>query len=343
METPTLMFREIGETAEAIARMRADNADALRALAAELRALDPKVVATIARGSSDHCALYLKYLVEIALGIPCASIGPSIASLYDAPLRLEGALAISWSQSGRSPDIVAMQRAAKRAGALTLAFVNDETSPLAVEPDRLLPLRAGPERSVAATKSMIAGLVAGADLVAAWRGDSALSEALDALPAALAAQREPPPEALVDLITSAKSAYVLGRGATFAIAAEAALKLKETCAIHAEAFSSAEVLHGPAGIVTPGFLVIAFMPQDEARAGMNETLDRLREMGARVVIIDVAVDDASDLLATADGGHPQLAPIAMIHRFYGLAEACARRLGRDPDRPKNLRKVTETR
>jgi glucosamine--fructose-6-phosphate aminotransferase (isomerizing) len=343
MQTSTHMLREVGEAAAAVARMRAANADAIRALAPRIIALDPKVVVTIARGSSDHCALYLKYLVEIGLGIPCASLGPSIASLYDAPLRLAGALAISWSQSGRSPDIVAMQRAAKRAGALTLAFVNDEASPLAAEPDCLLPLHAGPERSVAATKSMIAGLVAGADLVAAWRGDAAMAVALADLPTKLAAQIAPPPAALVDLVTSAKSTFVLGRGATFAIAAEAALKLKETCAIHAEAFSSAEVLHGPAGIVTPGFLVIAFVPQDEARDGMIATLDRFREMGARVLAIDAAAADGPDLLAAADAGHPRLTPITMIHRFYFLAEASARRLGRDPDNPENLRKITETR
>jgi glucosamine--fructose-6-phosphate aminotransferase (isomerizing) len=339
----SFMLREIGETGDAIARMRAGNAEAVLDFAARLETLDPKVVATIARGSSDHCALYLKYLAEIGLGIPCASIGPSIASLYDAPLRLKGALAISLSQSGRSPDIVAMQRAAKRAGAVTLAFVNDETSPLATEPDFLLPLRAGPERSVAATKTMIAGLVAGADLVAAWSRDAAMGAALAALPEKLVAQTAAPAEALVDLVTSAKSAFVLGRGATFAIAMEAALKLKETCAIHAEAFSAAEVLHGPAEIVTPGFLIIAFLPQDEAREGMNATLARFREMGARVLVVDAAVADGDDLLATADAGHPLITPILMIHRFYRLAEACARRLGRDADNPKNLRKVTETR
>ena len=130
---------------------------------------------------------------------------------------------------------------------------------------------------------------------------------------------------------------------TYAIAAEAALKLKETCAIHAEAFSSAEVLHGPAEIVTPGFLVLAFLPQDEARMGMNETLGRFREVGAHVIEVDGGGDDVEDRLAVAAAAHPQLTPISMIHRFYGLAEACARRLGRDPDNPKHLRKITETR
>ena len=237
------------------------------------RKRDPRVVATIARGSSDHAALYLKYLIEIALGVPCASIGPSIASLYDAPLRLEGALAITISQSGRSPDIVALQDAANRAGALTLALVNDVDSPAARGARMFAAAACRPRaigrgdqiddrrRSSPAPRSS-----------RQWVGDEALSAAISRLPALLSGAAAPPPPALVDLVAGAKSAFVLGRGATFAIAAEAALKLKETCAIHAEAFSSAEVLHGPAGVITPGFLVIAFMPQDAAREGMGETL-----------------------------------------------------------------------
>jgi glutamine---fructose-6-phosphate transaminase (isomerizing) len=342
-ETPSLMIREIGEAGEVIARQLAANGGATKRYGAAIRARDPRLVATIARGSSDHCALYLKYLIEILIGVPCASIGPSIASLYQARLRLEGALALAISQSGRSPDIVAMQAAAKRAGALTLALVNDVSSPLATSADCLLALHAGPEKSVAATKSMIATLAAGAALIAEWRQDAALSAALARLPSLLSAQVAPPPAPMIERVAAAKSAFVLGRGATFAMAAEAALKLKETCAIHAEAFSSAEVLHGPAGIVAPGFLVIAFVPQDEAREGMSETLARLAAMGAETIIVDALDRDSPSALAAARADHPQLTPIAMIHRFYRLAEACARRLGRDPDNPPHLRKVTETR
>jgi glucosamine--fructose-6-phosphate aminotransferase (isomerizing) len=148
---------------------------------------------------------------------------------------------------------------------------------------------------------------------------------------------------MVEFVASAKSGFVLGRGATFGIAAEAALKLKETSAIHAEAFSSAEVLHGPAALVGPGFPVIAFMPRDEAREGMEETLRQLAEMGARVLRIDTGGEDEEGRLACAAISPAPLAAITMIHRFYGLVEAVARRLGCDPDNPANLRKVTETR
>ncbi len=338
----THMAEEIAESGAAVERCLSQNEAVFAALGQRLRACEPAVVVTNARGSSDHCALYLKYLVEIRLGLPCASIGPSIASLYRAPMKLSRALAVSISQSGRSPDILAGQAAARAGGALTLAFVNDAASPLAAEAGALVRLSAGAERSVAATKSMIAGLVAGAALVASWGGDEAMATALRRLPEKLGAPR-PAPAALVNAIAQARQAFVLGRGSTFAIAAEAALKLKETCALHAEAYSAAEVMHGPAEIVRPGFLVLAFRPSDEAAEGFDAALGRFSALGARVVVVEAGAQDGEDRLGAEDAGHPLLAPITMVHRFYGLAEATARALGRDPDRPANLRKVTETR
>jgi glutamine---fructose-6-phosphate transaminase (isomerizing) len=338
----THMLQEIGEAGDAVARQLDHNAEQLAELGARLRALDPPLVATIARGSSDCCALYLKYLVEIVSGAPCASIGPSIATLYRTPMRLKGAVSVAISQSGRSPDIVEMQRAARRGGALAVALVNDETSPLAEEAEALLPLCAGPEQSVAATKSMIAGLVAGASLVAAWREDRQLMDALAGLPDVLRGQAVLPPAAMLERLAKARSAFVLGRGATLAIAAEAALKLKETCAIHAEAYSAAEVLHGPAELVESGFPIIAFLPSDAAREGMLPTLAALAHAGATVITIEASGADDDHHLATAKVEATLLEPVVMIHRFYRLAEALALRLGRDPDRPRNLRKVTET-
>ena len=338
----THMFQEIGEAGDSVARQLGHNAERVAEIGARLRDLDPSLVATIARGSSDCCALYLKYLVEIISGVPCASISPSIATLYRTPIRLQRALSVAISQSGRSPDIVETQRAARRAGALAVALVNDEASPLAQEAESLLPLCAGAEHSVAATKSMIAGLVACASLVAAWREDRPLADAIAGLPDVLRGQTAPPPAALLDRLAEARNAFVLGRGATLAIAAEAALKLKETCAIHAEAYSAAEVLHGPVELVGPGFPVIAFLPSDAAREGMLTTLARLAAAGAEVIAVEAGGADDAYRLATAPIELALLEPIVMIHRFYRLAEALARRLGRDPDHPRNLHKVTET-
>jgi glucosamine--fructose-6-phosphate aminotransferase (isomerizing) len=337
------MAAEIAEAGAVVRRQLAANAALTAKAATDLRARKPSFVATIARGSSDHAALYLRHLVELKLGLACASLGPSIASLYRAPLKLESAVAITISQSGRSPDILAMQRMAKDQRALSVAFVNDEASPLAREADALLPLCAGPERSVAATKSMIAALIAGAALTAHWSDDDALLAALQKLPSILESSSAAPlaMEAVATL-AQASSLFVVGRGATHAIAAEAALKLKETSAIHAEAFSSAEVLHGPAGIIGPKFPVLAFAPADAARPGFFDALDRLAAFGATPLLVDVEPHERWPTLVALDGRHPLLTPIAALHAFYRVAEATARRRGRDPDQPPHLKKVTET-
>ncbi len=340
--TETFMAAEVAETGTALRRQLDANRNATQKLAAELAAGQPGFVATIARGSSDHAALFLKHVIELKLGLACASLGPSIASLYQAPLRLTGAAAITISQSGRSPDIVAMQRAAKDAGATAIALVNDVNSPAANDADALLPLLAGEERSVAATKSMIAALVAGASLVAHWSGDAGLVSALERLPALVGAADGPPPQDLIETLAAASSLYVIGRGPTFAVAAEAALKLKETSAIHAEAFSSAEVLHGPAGVVTTGFPLLGFAPADEARDGFLQTVERLASFGAAPLIVDTERHPRWPTLFAPDAGHPMVTPIAALHAFYKLAEAVARRRGRDPDEPPHLMKVTRT-
>ena len=349
MRTPSdamnrsFMAAEIMETGAVVRRQLAANAAPIAEMAANLRTRKPSFVATIARGSSDHAALYLKHLVELKLALACASLAPSIASLYHAPLKLEGAVAISISQSGRSPDIVAMQRTARHERAMTIALVNDEASPLARDADALVPLHAGAERSVAATKSMIASLAAAASLTAHWGEDSALLAALSGLPSALdQSAGAPPPEAAIETLAKASSLFVIGRGATHAVAAEAALKLKETCAIHAEAFSSAEVLHGPAGVIGPEFPVLAFAPADAARPGFLDTLDRLAAFGAAPLVVDIEPHRRWPTLAALDGGHPFLTPIVALHAFYRVAEATARRRGRDPDEPPHLTKITQT-
>src|SRR5579872_2250781 len=338
----TFMAAEIMETGAVVRRQLAANAASIAEVAANLRARKPSFVATIARGSSDHAALYLKHLVELKVALACASLAPSIASLYHAPLKLTGAVAVSISQSGRSPDIVAMQRTASHERAMTVALVNDEASPLARDADALVPLHAGAERSVAATKSMIASLVAAAALAAHWSEDNELLAALAGLPSVLDRSSGAPPAAVIETLAKASSLFVIGRGATHAVAAEAALKLKETCAIHAEAFSSAEVLHGPAGVIGPGFPVLAFAPTDAARPGFFDTLDRLAAFGAAPLVVDIEPHRRWPTLVAIDGGHPLLSPIVALHAFYRIAETTARRRGRDPDEPPHLTKVTQT-
>lgn len=338
---PTLMAQETAEAPQAVARLLEREGAALRALGRTLADRAPPVVVTAARGSSDHAAGYLKYLLEITAGVPVASLGPSVASVFQAPLRLRGAVLVSVSQSGRSPDLVALQQAARRAGALTIAVVNATDGALAQEADQAIPLHAGPERSVAATKSFIASAAALAALAAAWSGDTTLARAVDQLPdtlhRALAADWSP---ALATL-TGATSAYVLGRGPGFPAAQEAALKAKETSSIHAEAFSAAEVMHGPLRLVGPGFPVLAFLPDDAAATTTRQGLARIAELGAALFTASATPAPGTTLPAIPTG-HGGTDPLPMVLSCYRLLEHISRARGFDPDHPPNLRKVTET-
>ncbi len=341
IQTRSHMAAEIAETPEAVARFLDRERTGIAETGRRLRTLDPAVIVTCARGSSDHAAAFFKYLVEIHLGIPVASIGPSVASIYNAPLRLRSAAVVSVSQSGQSPDIVALQAAARSAGALALAVVNQAGSPLSTEADATLLLHAGEEKSVAATKTCVASALALAAVVAEWSGNAALRDAVLRLPEALHAALSCDWSPALPAFQAAQSAYVVARGPALPVAAEAALKLKETAVLHAEAFSAAEVMHGPLQLLEPGFPVLVFRQADAAAPGIDLAVSRLRATKGRVF---VASPDAGgvDSLPSVATGHGSLDPLTMLLAFYTLAErvACAR--GHDPDRPSHLRKVTET-
>ena len=330
------MAREAAEAPEAVARFLDHNGKVLTALGARLRQMPPPVVLTSARGSSDNAAGYFKYLTEILLGVPCASMGASVVSVYGANLKAKGSLCITISQSGQSPDIVALQEAARQAGAFSVALVNVSDSPAARNADICLPLHAGPELSVAATKSFIVSLAAGAAIVAQWLGRADLIAAVNSLPERLAAAARIDWPEFVDLARHADSLYVLGRGPALPIAAETALKLKETCAIHAEAYSIAEVMHGPWELMGEGFPVFAYSPDDRSRESSRQALAQIRGTAARVVVAETGG------LNYARTAEPLLDPVTMIQTAYLAIEKVAQALGRDPDRPRLLKKVTET-
>jgi glucosamine--fructose-6-phosphate aminotransferase (isomerizing) len=335
----TLMADEIAEIPQAVARLLADPAP-VQAAARAARTRDPALIATVARGSSDHACAYLKYAAELTLGLPVASIGPSVASVYKAPLRLGTSLTLAVSQSGQSPDILATVAAARAAGALTVGVTNDAASPLAAAVDHPLALQAGPERSVAATKTFVTSAVAGLWLIAEWADDAALRAAIHDLPGHLDAACRCDWSALGAALQVAPTAYVLGRGPAYAIACEAALKFKEVAGIHAEAYSSAEVLHGPVAIVGDGFPVLALAAADAAEPGLVATCTTMAGQGARVFATAAAPGlTALPRIAT---GHPLTDPLALITSFYAMVEVLARARGHDPDRPRGLNKVTRT-
>lgn len=335
------MADEVAEIPRALARLLSASGPAIASAGAALRALDPGLVLTVARGSSDHAATYLKYAVELTAGIPVASVGPSVASVYGRSLRLSGAACIGISQSGQSPDIVEMMRSAGAGGALTIAVTNFADSPMARVSSHCLPLAAGAEQSVAATKTFICSVAAGLALLAEWQDDTALRAAVAALPEAATQALTLDWSPLSARLSRAAQAYVLGRGPAFAIACESALKLKETCGLHAEAYSAAEVLHGPSAIVQSGFPVLALAVQDAAQAGVMQTAERLAAQGADVFLTGAAAKGATTLPAVT-GLHPLVAPLVQAVAFYAFVENLARRRGFDPDAPPHLHKVTET-
>lgn len=338
------MRAEALEAPQVVARMLAANADRCAALAERLRKAPPPFAVTCARGSSDNAGTYAKYLLEIGQGVVTASVGPSVSSVFGAAPRMAGALVLTISQSGRSPDLLSLTEAARKSGAVTVALVNDTESPLASCAEIVLPLQAGPERSVAATKSYIASLAAILQLVAHWSGDTALHQALERLPEQLAQAAVLDWSRADPVLGAARNLFVVGRGPGFGIAQEAALKLKEICTLHAEALSSAELMHGPLALPASDFPVFGFLQPDPSEAGTLKILRGLAGRGVPVITAGSS-DPAAGTVALpgiADV-HPFAAPILLIQSFYLLVERLAWARGRDPDRPPHLKKVTETR
>lgn len=343
MPTPdtTRMHAEAAEAADAVARQYAANAEAVTALAADLRARPPRFIVTCARGSSDHAATYGKYLFETTLGLVTASVSPSVGSVYAVQPQLQDALFVAISQSGKSPDLLRNAEIAKAGGARVLALVNVADSPLARLADIVLPLHAGPETSVAATKSYLCSLAALLQLAAHWSGDARLLAAAAGLPDAMREAWRQDWSALSAGLRLADHLFVLGRGLGLAAAQEAALKFKETCGLHAEAFSSAEVKHGPMAIVGPDFPVLVFAQDDDTGVGTAAVAEEFRARGAPVWLARPG-GAGSGVLPLPSAVHPACTPILTVQAFYRAANALSVARGHDPDVPPHLNKVTET-
>ncbi|WP_127114438.1 SIS domain-containing protein [Shimia sediminis] len=337
---PTLMHQEVREIPSAVERLLTEGGDAIRAAAALARDTDPRYFISVARGSSDHAASFLKYASELLLRLPMASVGPSVSSVYGVTLEARGAVGISVSQSGQSPDIVAMTQALRDSGALTVAITNNAASRLGQTANVTLPIHAGPELSVAATKTFVTSLVAGLWFLAELCEDDDLLRAIRALPAFLERATHCDWSAVAAAIDG-RSLFTIGRGPSWAISNEAALKFKETCLIHAESYSSAEVLHGPVSIVGRGFPVIVFSARDKAEQKVAETADALADKGANVFAVTDKTNRATTLPHVRTD-HWLCDPIPAIVSFYAMVEEIARAQGINPDKPRHLNKVTET-
>ncbi len=313
---------------------------ALAELVLRLRQMRPRLIVTCARGSSANAASFGKHLIESHIGVPVAPLAPSIATVYRKELSLAGQLFLAISQSGQSDDLVESARMAKTAGALTAAIVNDLDSPLAAACDIVLPMGAGLESEVAATKTFVATLAVLLRLIAAWAEDQALAGAIERLPGRLTAASQLDWRAALPVLARASGSAILGRGPTLAIAREAALKLKEACGLQAEAFSSAEFLHGPIAMVSARYPVLLFTPTDAAAAGLLELAADLERKGA--IVLRTGQDGAFGLpVLPAD--HPATDAACLVQGFYGFLAHLAERRGADIHAPRHLRKVTRTR
>ena len=339
------MAEELREAPDAVRRQQQALAAPLGDLVARLRSRPPQLAVTCARGSSAHAATFAKHLIELHLGIPVAAMAPNIATVYRRPLRLDGQLFLAISQSGRSDDLVEAAAMARAAGAVTAGFVNAPDSPLAATCEYVLPIGAGPELSVAATKSFVATLAALLRLVAAWTDDDRLPSAIDRLPERLISATDLDWSVPLGPLADADSLIAIGRGPTLAIAREAALKLKEIAKRHAEAFSGAEFLHGPVALVEPRYPIMMFMPGDAAEDGLWELAADLAGKGAALFIAGPVRRKVTGpaLLPALAPDHPETDAVCLIQSFYAMMVRLADRLGIDPDRPRHLQKITRTR
>ncbi|MDE0307791.1 MAG: SIS domain-containing protein [Albidovulum sp.] len=334
------MAKEIAEIPSSVQYQIDNGLDLYVSEGRRVAELNPPFLTTCARGSSDYAAMFLKYLVEIGLGLPVASIGPSIASIYESNLRLDLSVSVAISQSGASPDIVKLQEFAGQGGARTISVLNTPESPVGNASMSVLPVFAGPEHAVAATKSFVGSLVAVCGLFAGLSGDREIEAALRDLPSRLSTALECDWSSTVDPVAQSHSLYTIGRGSTLAIAGEAALKLKETCLIHAEAFSAAEVRHGPIALARQGFTSLAFVPEDRAKQSVLGIANEIAALGAKAIC--VGGGDLSGVGTWRDPPpHPALVPICQITAFYVFAEKLSRRLERDK-MPSVLSKITKT-
>src|SRR5450759_4583574 len=345
---PSMTMRlELAESPAVVAGLLASARAPLARVADEVRRRGTRFVVIAARGTSDHAATYAQYVLGARNGLPVGLATPSLSSLYRNGPRVGDALVIGMSQSGRSPDIVAVLDDARSQGALTLAITNDPGSPLAVVADVVVPLEAGPELAVAATKTYVAQLAVVALLSEALRGGDP-DPALARLPVALAGiiELEARIVGLAGRLAPAPACVVLARGFQYATAREWALKLKEVAGVFADPYSAVDFEHGPISLVEPGLPVLAVVSSGPTLPGLVTLLGRLAADGADLM----DVSDAAGARALASGSLalpgdlPEwLAPIVAILPCQLFAYHLAVARGRDPETPRHLRKVTLTR
>lgn len=342
------MLAEIRQQPEALERTLAAEMRHVERLRRLLGKRPPRLIVLVARGTSDNAALFGRYLLEITTRIPVSLAAPSICTLYGARVDYRDTLVVAISQSGESTDTNLVLERARQQGALTLGITNERSSTLARHSEHLFLVRAGKERSVAATKTYTGQMLLLYLLAYALGGAIRIAD-LQRLPDAVdgALRLAPEIDALSERYRYMRYAVVMGRGLNYANAFEFALKLMETCYVVAERFSSADFLHGPIALVEPSFPVFAFAPPGPTWGSIGETMDRLRGLHAEIVAITDAGNRAVEARATKVIRLPHrvkelLTPIPYIVPAQLFAASLAAHKRLDPDRPRTLSKVTLT-
>ncbi|MEY9963144.1 glucosamine--fructose-6-phosphate aminotransferase (isomerizing) [Streptacidiphilus sp. MAP12-16] len=339
-----IMAGEMAQQPAVLQRILDEGAPVIREIAAEIAARNPRFVLLTARGTSDNAALYAKYLIEVLLGKPAGLTSMSTTTAYNAKPDLTDCLVVTVSQSGGSPDLVASTRAAREAGAVTLAVSNNAASPLAEVSEFHVDVLAGPEKALPATKTYTAELLALYLFVEGLRGgDGAAAKALPGLAQSIL-ERQAEVKQLAERYRFAQRLVITSRGYGYPTAREAALKLMETTYIPASPFSGADLLHGPLAMVDNVSPVIAIVPDGRGGEALQPVLDRLRGRGADLVVIgrQEQVDAASTGFALPGGVAEEVQPILEILPLQRLAYEVTVARGQDPDAPRALAKVTET-
>lgn len=333
----TAMAREIADIPVAAERLLG-RSESLTSISARIDRFQPRKVVFCGRGSSGHIGVYLRYLVEVRLGLLACAAAPSVLTAYGARPDMRDTLFIVISQSGQSPDLVAMSDAARGSGALTLAIVNAEGSPVARSCELVLSIGAGTELAVAATKTVALSMMASALLVAAWARDASLMAALRRLPGRFAEAHHCDWSKWGKTLANAPAAFLAGRGFALGPVKELGLKLQETLRLPAIAFSAAELRHGPRAAITSATPVLVFRQDDETSPMVDALVRDLHDSGETVFVVGgpmgtlpwIAEDD------------PICDPVVMLVPAYRTIEAAARARGLDPDNPPYLSKITRT-
>jgi glucosamine--fructose-6-phosphate aminotransferase (isomerizing) len=342
------MWEEIWEQPAVLESCITQNSGVIGGVVKAIKAREIDLIYIAARGTSDHAAVYGKYIFEYTLGIPVALAAPSIVTMYSQDLKLKNCLVIGISQSGKAADVIEVINTGNRSGAVTVTITNDPASPLARAGQFHLDCHAGLEKSVAATKTFSAEMMALAQLAAAWSGDPAMAGELASVPQKLLPLRDEAEviAAKVERYRFMDECFVLARGINYAISLEAALKIQETSYVRAKAFATSDFQHGPIAMVESAIPILIFAPQGPSQADMREIIAKLTQSQVELII----VSNSPDLLAMGqsaftipDTGNDVISPFfnMMVAQMFACKLSLVK--GYDPDKPRRLSKVTITR